>query len=71
MSKTVIFEKKYGVDIEDFSTTTDVEKFIENITKKKLHVAKPEDHGIASSRGSVFKMRAYDIDNRFDETIRL
>ncbi|MEA1870071.1 MAG: hypothetical protein U9N09_08025 [Euryarchaeota archaeon] len=71
MTKTVIFEKKYGVDIEDFSTTTDVEKFIENITSKKLQVANPEDHSIASSRGSVFKMRTYDIDNRFDETIRL
>ena len=69
MRKTVIFEEKYGVNIEDFSTTIDIEKFMEDITGRKLHVTKPEDHGIASSRGSVFKMRAYDIDDRFDETI--
>ena len=29
-NKTVIFEKKYKVDITDFSTTIEIDKFIEN-----------------------------------------
>ncbi len=70
MSKTVIFEEKYGVNIEDFSTTEDIEKFIENKTNRKLHVVKLEDHGIVSSRGSIFKIRKYDIRRRFDETMK-
>jgi len=70
MSKTVIFEEKYGVNIKDFSTTADVERFIENKTNRKLQVVKLDDHGIVSSRGSIFKIRKYDIDNRFDETIK-
>lgn len=72
MSKTVIFEKKYGVkfNIDQFSTTADIEKFIEHKTDRKLQVVKLDDHGIVSGRGSIFKIKKYDIDQRFDETIR-
>ena len=70
MSKTVIFEEKYGVNIKDFSTTEDIERFIENKLDRKLQVIKLEDHGIASSRGSVFKIRKYDICRMFDKTIK-
>lgn len=38
MRKTVIFEEKYGVDIEKFSTTSDVEKFVEDKIGRKLQV---------------------------------
>ena len=70
MSKTVIFEEKYGVNIDQFSTTEDIEKFIEHKTHRKLQVVKLDDHGIVSNRGSIFKIRKYDIDHRFDETIK-
>lgn len=70
MSKTVIFEEKYGVDIEDFSTTEDIESFIENKIDRKLRVIRLEDHGIASSGGGIFKLQKYDIGRMFDETIK-
>jgi len=68
-SKTVIFEEKYGVGIEEFSTTSDVEKFIEDKIGRKLQVIESDDHGIVSNRGNIFKLRDYDINRRFDETI--
>ena len=69
MSKTVIFEEKYGVGIEKFSTTSDVEKFIEDKIGRELQVVEPVDHGIVSTRGNIFRLRDYDINRRFDETI--
>jgi hypothetical protein len=36
--KTVIFEEKYGVNIEDFSTTQEIDKFIEKREGRKLKV---------------------------------
>ncbi len=69
VSKTVIFEEKYGVDIEKFSTTTDVEEFIENKIGRELQVIEPCGHGIVSNRGNIFKLKDYDINRMFDETI--
>ncbi len=70
MSKTVIFEEKYGVNIDQFSTTEDIEKFIEHKTDRKLQIIKLDDHGIVFGRSSIFKIGKYDIDHRFDETIK-
>ena len=69
VSKTVIFEEKYGVDIEKFSTTSDVEKFIEDKIGRELQVIEPIGHGVVSTRGSIFKLRDYDINSMFDKTI--
>ncbi len=69
MRKTVIFEKKYGVDIEKFSTTSDVEKFIEDKIGRELQFIEPCGHGIVSTRGNIFKLRDYDINRMLDETI--
>ena len=68
-SKTVIFEERYGVDIDKFSTTSDVEKFIEDKIGRELRVIEPGGHGIVSTRGNIFKLRDYDINRMFDETI--
>ena len=38
MTKTLIFEEKYGVDIKDFDTTGDVDKFMEKKLGRKLKV---------------------------------
>ena len=46
MTKTVIFEEKYGVSINDFSTTEEVDKLIENKIGRKLKVVKIYNHGI-------------------------
>jgi hypothetical protein len=39
-NKTLSFEEKYGVDIKDFATTYDVDKFLENKLKRRLRVKK-------------------------------
>lgn len=70
MRKTVIFEGRYGIKVDDFSTTEEIDKVIEEKQGKKLKIVKFEDRGIAHSRGNVFKLRKYDIDRRFDETIK-
>lgn len=36
--KTVIFEKKYGVDIDEFKTTNDVDTFLEKKLGRPLKV---------------------------------
>ena len=70
MSKTVIFEDKYGVNIDDFSTTEDIDKVIEKQKGRKLAIVEIDDHGIVPSRGNVFKIREYDIDRMFEEAIK-
>jgi hypothetical protein len=70
MGKTVIFEERYGVNINDFSTTKEIDDVIEKKIGRKLRGIKLDDHGIAHSRGNVFKIREYDIDRMFDETIK-
>jgi len=39
-NKTFFFEEKYGVDIKDFESTYDVDKFLENKLKRRLRVKK-------------------------------
>jgi hypothetical protein len=40
--KTLFFEEKYGIDIKDFATTYDVDKFLENKLKRRLRVKRVE-----------------------------
>ena len=56
MSKTVIFEEKYGVNVDDFSTTEEIDEVIEKQKGRKLEIVKIDDHGIVPSRGNVFKI---------------
>ena len=46
MPKTIIFEKKYNVNIADFETTEDVDHFIEKKEGRKLHIVNLDDHGV-------------------------
>ncbi len=59
--KTVLFEEKYNVDISEFLTTEEVDKFIEKKERKKLE--------IVNDRGNVFPVLDVDIDSVFDKTI--
>jgi hypothetical protein len=70
MSETVIFEKKYGVNINDFSTIEEIEKFIEKKEGKKLQTVKLDSYGFAHSRGSIFKLKKYNIDRMFNKAIK-
>ena len=38
MTKTVIFEEKYGVNINDFSTTEEIDEVIEKQKGRKLEI---------------------------------
>ena len=57
MGKTVIFEERYGVNVNDFSTTEEIDEVIEKQKGRKLEIVKIDDHGIVPSRGNVFKIR--------------
>jgi hypothetical protein len=70
MSETIIFEKKYGVKLSDFSTIEEIEHFIEEREGKKLQIEKLDSHGIVPSRGSIFKFKKYDIDRMYDKAIK-
>ncbi len=54
--KTVIFEGKYGVNIRDYSTTTEVDKYIESQIGREPRIINSD-------------MKSYDINGLFDETI--
>ncbi len=58
--KTVIFEKKYGANINKFATTEQVDDFIEDKLGRKLRVKK-FDNNVVVRRGNVFPIKDYDI----------
>lgn len=70
MGKTIIFEKIYGVNVEDFTSTEEIDAVVEKKIGRKMKMVKIEDHGIVQSRGNVFKMGEYDIDGRFEDTLK-
>ena len=70
MSETVIFEKKYGVDIKDYPTIKEIDNFIEKKEGKKLQIVKLDSYGFAHSRGSIFKFKKYNIERMFDKAIK-
>jgi hypothetical protein len=43
-NKTIFFEEKYGVNIKDFATTREVDKFLENKLKRRLRVKRVESN---------------------------
>ena len=45
-TKTVIFEKKYDVKINDVSTTNEIDEIVEKKIGRKLKVVKINNHGI-------------------------
>ena len=43
MTKTVIFEEKYGVNINDFSTTEEIDGVVQKQIGRKLEIKKIKD----------------------------
>ena len=66
--KTVIFEKKYGADIKKFSTTEQVDEFIEGKLGRKLKV-KNHEGNVVTRRGSIFPFKNYEIDKKLDKIL--
>ncbi len=67
-TKTVIFEQKYGTDIQKFSTTEQIDEFIESRLGRELRVTPHEGH-IVTKRGSIFPLKNYDIDSNLDKIL--
>lgn len=55
--KTILFEKNYGVNIDNFKSTRDVDRFIEEVTGRKIG---PEGPGYCN----------IDPDKAVDEALR-
>lgn len=70
MGKTIIFEKRYGVNVENFTSTEEIDEVVEKKIGRKMGMVKLEGQGIVHGRGNVFKMRKYDIEERFEDTIK-
>ena len=51
--KTIFFEKEYGVDIDNFKSTVDVDSFIESKIGRKLKVIKCDTNDINKRLGSL------------------
>ncbi len=70
-SSTVLFEDKYGVNIESFSTTCEIDKFVakENGAESLEVVLLHPD--IISSRGDVFPKLDVDIDSKINKALKM
>jgi hypothetical protein len=69
MSKTILFEKKFRVDIKDFKSTNDVDNFVEGKLGRKLEITRIRSPLIGGHR-SPFPHRKYDIDKLLEEALR-
>ena len=68
-NKTVIFEKKFDVNIKDFSSTGEIDKVVEDGIGGKLGVVKPKGRGIVPD-GSAIPIKKYNIDKKFEDTMK-
>jgi len=68
-AKTVIFEKKYGVDLRDFRTTEQIDEYMKDKLGRDLEVKRIES-GVVTHRGNVFPLRHYDIEKLCDNALR-
>lgn len=66
--KTVYFEKKYGVNIANVKSTSDVDNIIEKSIGRELGVVKI-DHPVINHSGCVFPLRDYRVDKSLDEKL--
>ncbi len=68
--KTKFFERVFGVDIKDFPTTEDIDKFIKKVRGGKdieiVHIETP----LITTKGSIFPIQHYDIEKLVDEACK-
>ncbi len=69
VKKTVIFESRFGVDINQFSSTQEIDEFLEKKLGRKLRVVRL-DQGVVDDTGNVFMLSDYDIDRIIDEELK-
>ncbi|PKP57244.1 MAG: hypothetical protein CVT88_08140 [Candidatus Altiarchaeales archaeon HGW-Altiarchaeales-1] len=69
--KTILFERIFNVNIKDFQTTEDINKFIKKVKGKDLDVVEIKT-SLVTSRGSIIPViptKHQDIDKLVDEFI--
>lgn len=69
-TNTVIFEEKYGVDIDRFSNTHEIDDFIAKREGKKSLEVVLFGVDIVSTRGDVFPLLDIDINKSFEKAIK-
>ncbi len=69
-TKTVYFERKYGVDINQFKSTEDVDKFLANKIGRTLE-AKDVNNGLIDRSGNVFPTRETNIDKDLNRALKI
>ena len=69
-TKTVYFEKKYEVDISQFKSTEDVDKFLSLKIGKSLE-AKGVTNGLIDKSGNIFPTRGTNIDENLNRTLKI
>ena len=62
--KTIFFEEKYGVEISQFRSISDVDSFVEKKLGRKLEV-RPINSNIVSKSGNLFRIVKYDVQGKF------
>ena len=68
--RTVIFEEKYGVNIDDFSTTEEVDDFVAKKLGKKSLDVEFIHADVVSARGAIIPIVSNEIDKKFDMAIK-
>ena len=68
--KTVYFEEKYGVNITQFKSTEDVDKFLEQRIGRSLE-AKDIDNGLIDRSGNVFPVKDFSIDLNLNRVLKI
>jgi hypothetical protein len=69
VTKTVYFERKYKVPIENLKSTRDIDRVIEKSIGRKLEVKKISDV-IVNHAGCVFDLKKYDIDRMVENQFK-
>ncbi|MHC1590768.1 MAG: hypothetical protein ACXQS8_01660 [Candidatus Helarchaeales archaeon] len=67
-TKTIFFEKVFGVNIDSFKTTEEINKFIENRRNKKMKIIEIESP-IVSKRGGIFRISNCDIEKMVKDAL--
>jgi hypothetical protein len=68
LQRTVLFEKHYQVDVGEFKTTDDVDRFLEKRSGRKLGVVRISGN-IVEKTGNILPVKQINVDNIIDKAI--
>lgn len=69
MAKTILFEEKYGINIDDLHSIEEIDQVIEKKSGKKLTISNQEC-GLVDQVGNVFPIVSFDIDEQVNARLR-